>query len=169
MFMHTLKKMSLRTGAQMAKQQASKPLVGNIARRTFSSGIQNGMTGGQMFGAGLGMAAITGLTYLSYMGHQARMNATPEQQLTMFHPVVQSRVQSTMSYFTGSIMATGGLMAARRRSAFCLGNRVGGCRIPVGREPETVLARLHHTAPTGVPGTMVCEFSARTLSRGPRI
>lgn len=117
MFMHTLRRLNVRVGAQIAKQQASKPFVGNVARRTFSSGTQGGLTGGQMFGAGLGMAAITGLTYLSYMGHKARMHATPEQQLTMFHPVVKSRVQSTMTYFTGSIMATGGLMSVLRNNA----------------------------------------------------
>ena len=119
MFMHTLRRMAMRNTTQFAKQQVQKPLISNVAKRTFSSGrgATGGLSGSQMFGAGLGMAAITGLTYLSYLGHQMRMNATPEQQLTLFHPVVQHRIQTTMAYFTGSIFATGGIMALLRNSS----------------------------------------------------
>lgn len=66
----------------------------------------------------MGMAAIAGLTYLSYMGHRMRMNATPEQRLSLYSPVVQQRLRTTMGYFTASIVGTGALMSMWRSSAF---------------------------------------------------
>ena len=72
----------LRNLMNAARRQtmASKQMFGKTTKRNFSSGpgVSTGMTGKQMFGAGLGTVAITGLTYMSYLGHQMRMNATPE-------------------------------------------------------------------------------------------
>jgi len=72
---------------------------------------------GQKVGMGVGFGAITGITYLSYMGHQMRAKATPEQQLSLFHPVVQERLGTTMAYFSGACAGTGFLMGAFRNNA----------------------------------------------------
>ena len=71
----------LRNLMNAARRQttASKQIFGKTTKRNFSSGSgSTTFTGKQMFGAGLGTVALTGLTYMSYLGHQMRINATPE-------------------------------------------------------------------------------------------
>jgi hypothetical protein len=63
-----------------------------------------------MLAFGLGGAGVIGLTYLSYQGHMMRRNATPQMQLSLFHPTVQQRIQSTMGWFSGACMTTGGFI-----------------------------------------------------------
>lgn len=106
---------------------ASKQMIGNTTKRNFSSGsgFSTGMTGKQMFGMGLGTVALSGLTYMSYLGHKMRMNATPEQRLQLFHPEVQKRLRHTMGYFTAGILGTGFLMSAMRNSAFVMNYGLG--------------------------------------------
>lgn len=65
---------------------------------------------------------MSGITYLSYLGHSQRVHATPAQQLQLFHPVVQKRLQTTMAYFSGSLFATGVGMFALRNSRLAMMN-----------------------------------------------
>ena len=59
---------------------AKKALIGNNSKRLFSSINQGPKMGfGQSLAVGVGGASIMGLTYISYIGHQMRRNATPEQ------------------------------------------------------------------------------------------
>lgn len=86
------------------------------SKRTFSAGPQ-ALSWGQKAAMGISGASICGITYLSYMGHQMRRNATPEQQLSLFHPTVQKRIGNTLGYFTGACATTGFLMHALRNSS----------------------------------------------------
>lgn len=59
---------------------AKKVLIGNNSKRLFSSINQGPKMGfGQSLAIGAGGVGIMGLTYLSYMGHQMRAKATPQQ------------------------------------------------------------------------------------------
>jgi len=70
---------SMKSKVGHAKQ--AKPLFTQTASRSFSSGGSTGMGLGKMFGLGVAGASITGLTYISYLGHRQAMKATPQQQL----------------------------------------------------------------------------------------
>ena len=74
---------------------------------------------------GSGLASIAGITYLSYKGHQLRAKANPEQQLQLYHPVVQSRIGVTMAYFTVACSLTAALVYAMRNSVRCLNMNPG--------------------------------------------
>jgi len=50
-----------------------KPIL-NVSKRGFSGNVS---TGPSKLALGAGGLAITGLTYINYMGMQARKNATP--------------------------------------------------------------------------------------------
>ena len=91
-----------------------KPMVMNMTKRCFGSGTRSAASG---FGLALGAASITGLTYLSYMGHQARMNTPPEKQMHLFNPVVQQRIRHTYGYFTAACAGTGAAVVLLRNSA----------------------------------------------------
>ena len=59
---------------------AKKALIGNNSKRLFSSINQGPKMGfGNSLAIGMGGIGIMGLTYLSYMGHQMRAKATPQQ------------------------------------------------------------------------------------------
>lgn len=85
------------------------------SKRGFSTGT--GSTFGRSLALGCGGVALTGLTYINYMGHRAAMKATPEQRLDLFNPIVKARVQKTFAYFGGACMSTGGIMFALRNSS----------------------------------------------------
>ena len=123
MILQTLK--NLRRTAPLARGPINKGLAGNLGRRAFSSGKSQVMSGGQKLGMGLGLTAIGGLTYLSYLGHQMRAHATPEQRLSLFHPTVQQRLRHTMGYFTAGCFATGGLMHVMRGMNMGMGSAIG--------------------------------------------
>jgi hypothetical protein len=102
----------------IAKKALMTPVRNQIiqnSKRSFSAGPAT-TTFGQKAAMGIGGASIMGITYLSYMGHQMRRHATPEQQLSLFHPTVQKRIGNTMGYFTGACATTGFLMHALRNS-----------------------------------------------------
>ena len=84
-----------------------------MSKRGFSSSTT---TGGQKLAFGLGAFSITGITYLSYMGHQARMNTPPEKQMHLFNPLVQQRIRNTYGYFTGACVGTGAAVMMLRNS-----------------------------------------------------
>ena len=65
----------------------------------------------------VGAASISGITYLSYMGHKARMNTPPERQMHLFNPVVQDRIRKTYGYFTAALGGTGATVVLLRNSS----------------------------------------------------
>ena len=69
------------TMGALLKNSAPKTrgIVSQCGRRQFSSGGGKASTFGRALGLGVGGASIAGLTYLSYMGHQTRLKATPQQ------------------------------------------------------------------------------------------
>lgn len=87
----------------------------NVSKKGFSSG--NAATGPSKIALGAGGLAITGITYLSYMGHMARKNAPPSQQMHLFNPMVQQRIRHTFGYFTAACMGTGATVMALRNSS----------------------------------------------------
>lgn len=63
----------------IAKKALMTPVRSQLiqnSKRTFSAGPAS-MSLGQKAAMGIGGASIMGITYLSYMGHQMRRNATP--------------------------------------------------------------------------------------------
>jgi len=72
---------------------------------------------GKMFGAGVAAASLTGITYLSYMGHKQSMKATPYQQMQLFNPIVKERLQKTIAYFSASVAGTGAACFFLRNSS----------------------------------------------------
>lgn len=94
----------------LVRQQLSQQ-----SKRGFSSSA--GSTFGRSIAFGCGAAAVTGLTYINYMGHKAYMQATPEQRLDLFNPIVKTRVQKTFAYFGTACMSTGAIMFALRNSS----------------------------------------------------
>ena len=97
-----------------ATQKIQKPMMMNMSKRMFSSGTTSAARG---LGFAIGAASITGITYLSYMGHQARMNTPPEKQMHLFNPVVQQRIRHTYGYFTAACAGTGAAVMLLRHSA----------------------------------------------------
>jgi hypothetical protein len=70
-----LRNVLTRTALLNGVTKARQPIV-NQAKRAFSSG--SSASAGTMLGVGAMGVGITGLSYLSYMGHQQRKYATPE-------------------------------------------------------------------------------------------
>jgi hypothetical protein len=60
------------------RQQINQSLLVNT-KRQFSSGSAGGIGFGKTIALGVAGASLTGITYLSYMGHQMRTKATPDQ------------------------------------------------------------------------------------------
>ena len=111
--------LSTKLNSLLAKKALMTPVRNQFvqnSKRAFSAGPQ-ATSFGQKAALGVGGASILGITYLSYYGHQLRRNATPEQQLSLFHPTVQKRIGNTLGYFTGACATTGFAMYALRNSS----------------------------------------------------
>ena len=85
-----------------------------MTARKFSSGSSMGI--GRAFGLGVGGAALTGLTYLTYLAQTERRRTPPNMQMTLFNPIVQDRVQKTFGYFSAACGGTAAFMYMVRNS-----------------------------------------------------
>ena len=77
MFTNQVKQMMVK-GALLKnslQSKVQKPLVQH-GKRQFSNGTT--LSTGNKLALGVGAASITGLTYLSYLGHKARVYAPPQ-------------------------------------------------------------------------------------------
>ena len=100
--------------ATPAKQNVAKPMMMNMTKRYFST---RSTSAGQNLAFMVGAASIGGITYLSYMGHKARMSTPPERQMHLFNPIVQDRIRKTYGYFTAACTGTGAAIYLLRNSS----------------------------------------------------